>query len=82
MVHLDTQTGKQNDPIVRRVDLFEDTLVHVWDVHMDVWVVPVHIWDVGNTKGPVKGGACCSVEDTWDAADLILENLTLEHDPA
>ena len=77
MVHLDTQTGKQNDPIVRRVDLIEDTLVHVWDVHMDVWDVPVHVWDVGNTKGPVEGSACCSVEDTWDAANLTLEKFNI-----
>merc|ERR1712222_270861 len=32
----------------------------------------VHIWDVGNTKSPVEGGARCSVEDTWDAANLIV----------
>merc|ERR1712096_450448 len=31
----------------------------------------VHIWDVGNTKGPVEGGARSSVEDAWDAASLI-----------
>ena len=39
--------------------------------------VPVHIWDVGNTKGPVEGGARSSVEDAWDAASLTLENVKI-----
>ena len=40
--------------------------------------VPVHVWNVGNTKGPVKGGACCSIEDARDAANLTLENVKIE----
>ena len=40
--------------------------------------VPVHIWDVGNTKSPVEGGARCSVEDARDAANLTLENVKIE----
>ena len=40
--------------------------------------VPVHIWDVGNTKSPVEGGARSSVEETWDAANLTLENINIE----
>ena len=32
--------------------------------------LPVDIWDMGNPKGPVKGGAGCSVEDAGDAASL------------
>ena len=32
----------------------------------------VHIWDVGDTKGPVEGGARCSVEDARDAANLVV----------
>ena len=33
---------------------------------------PVHVWDVGDTKGPVEGGARCSVEDARDAANLVV----------
>ena len=39
--------------------------------------VPVHVWNVGNTKGPVKGGACCSIEDAREAANLTLENVKI-----
>ena len=39
---------------------------------------PVDVWDVGNTKGPVEGGARSSVKDAWDAANLPLENVNIE----
>merc|ERR1712158_25165 len=32
----------------------------------------VNIRDVCDTKSPVKGGACSSVEDAWDATDLVV----------
>ena len=40
------------------------TTSHTWGE------LPVDIRDVGNPKGPVKGGAGCGVEDAGDAASL------------
>ena len=86
VVHPQTLIGDQKGPIVRMVNLIkcEDPPVNIWNrikaqsVKKTCYEAPVNIWDLCDTKSPVEGGARSSVEETWDAANLTLENINIE----